>query len=42
MQFYSEVNPCFADGNALLTWIPLDLANIVGALFRLLRTGLAR
>jgi hypothetical protein len=42
VQFYNRVNPRFADGNALLTWIPLDVANIVGALFRLLRTGLAR
>jgi hypothetical protein len=42
VQFYNEVNPRFADGNALLTWIPLDFANIVGALFRLLCARLAR
>lgn len=42
VRFYTELNPRFADGNSVLTWIPLDAANIVGALSRLLRARLAR
>lgn len=41
-QFYIQLNPCFAEGEALLTWIPLDVANIAGALFRLFRVRSAR
>jgi hypothetical protein len=40
--FYSQLNPRFAEGNSLLTWVPLDAANIIGGLCRLLRGRLAR
>jgi hypothetical protein len=42
VRFYTELNPRFAKGEALLTWIPLDLANVAGGLFRVLRARLAR
>ena len=41
-RFYSQLNPRFAEGNSLLTWVPLDAANIIGGLCRLLRGRLAR
>jgi hypothetical protein len=42
VQFYNALNPGSAEGESLLIWIPLDVANIVGGLFRLLRARLAR
>ncbi len=42
VRFYTELNPRFAEGEALLTWIPVDAANIAGGLFRALRARLAR
>ncbi len=41
-RFYLELNPRYAEGEALMVWIPLDAANIAGGLFRLLRTRLGR
>jgi hypothetical protein len=41
-QFYTELNPRFAHGESLLTWAPLDVANVVGGLLRVLRRRLAR
>jgi hypothetical protein len=41
-RFYTEVNPRFAEGESLLVWIPLDMANIAGGLFRALRARLTR
>ena len=40
VRFYAELNPRFAAGEALLVWIPLDAANIVGGLFRAVRARL--
>jgi hypothetical protein len=37
VRFYNELNPLFAEGNSVLTWIPLTARNIVGGLFRALR-----
>ncbi len=34
--FYLDENPRFATGVAMLLWVPLDLANLCGALVRLL------
>ncbi|CDM77472.1 hypothetical protein DSM43518_03586 [Mycobacterium marinum] len=39
-RFYRDLNPRFAEGEALLTWIPLDPANIAGGFVRLIRTWL--
>lgn len=35
VDYYVRQNPNFAQGDALLVWIPLDLANVVGAALRL-------
>ncbi|MFL0181630.1 hypothetical protein [Mycobacterium sp. SMC-15] len=37
VRFFIELNPRFADGLALLTWTPLDAANIAGGLCQLAR-----
>jgi hypothetical protein len=42
VRFYTELNPRYAAGEALLTWIPVDAANIVGGILRVLRARLAR
>lgn len=42
VRFYSQLNPRFAQGEALLTWMPLDVANIVGGIFRTLRARVGR
>jgi hypothetical protein len=34
-QFYVGLDPRFAEGDALLVWMPLDVANIVGGLLQL-------
>jgi hypothetical protein len=34
-QFYVGLDPRFAEGDALLVWMPLDAANIVGGLLQL-------
>ncbi len=41
-RFYTELNPRYADCEALVVWIPLGPVNIVGGLWRLLRGRLAR
>ncbi len=41
-RFYIQLNPRFAEGESLLTWIPLDAANIAAGSFRSLRALLAR
>jgi hypothetical protein len=41
-RFYLELNPRYAEGEALMVWIPLDAANIAGGLFRLLCARLKR
>lgn len=41
-RFYMEFNPNWANGEAMLTWIPLDLANIAGGFFRLVRSRFSR
>jgi hypothetical protein len=41
-RFYTELNPHYAERNALVVWIPLGPRNIVGGLLRLLRGRLAR
>lgn len=35
VRHYLQVNPSFAEGSALLVWIPLDLGNVLGGLWRL-------
>jgi hypothetical protein len=42
VRFYEQVNPRFAEGDSLLIWMPLDVANIAGAFFHLLRARLGR
>ncbi|WP_198966582.1 hypothetical protein [Mycobacterium shottsii] len=42
VRFYTEINPRFAEGQALLTWIPLDAVNIVRGLLRAVRRRCAR
>jgi hypothetical protein len=42
VRFYTELNPRFAEGEALLTWMPLDVANFAGGIFRAIRARLAR
>lgn len=42
VQFYTELVPRYAEGESVLVWIPLDLANIAGGLLRLLRARLLR
>jgi hypothetical protein len=42
VRFYTELNPRFAEGEALLAWTPLDLANIAGGFLRTLRAHLTR
>lgn len=37
MQFFLQLDPNFAEGNSLVTWIPLDLANVAVAVVRLMR-----
>ncbi|KAA1251014.1 hypothetical protein F0Q45_06670 [Mycobacterium simiae] len=37
-QFFFQANPRFTDGEALLVWIPANLANVAGGLLKLLRT----
>jgi hypothetical protein len=37
VRFYTELNPRFAEGESLLAWTPLDLANIAGGFVRTLR-----
>lgn len=37
VRFFVELNPHFAEGSSLLTWTPLDAANIAGGLGRLAR-----
>jgi hypothetical protein len=41
-RFYIQLNPRFAEGESLLTWIPLDAANIAAGIFLSLRALLAR
>lgn len=41
-RFYHETNPHFEDGTSLLVWIPLDAADIGGALARSLARRLVR
>jgi hypothetical protein len=41
-RFYTQLNPRFADGESVLTWVPLDLANIASGLFNVMRKRLAR
>lgn len=41
-RFYTELNPRFADGESVLTWVPLDLANIAGGLFNVMLRRLAQ
>ncbi len=41
-RFYTELNPRFADGESLLTWVPLDLVNTARGLFNVMRRRLAR
>ncbi len=41
-RFYTELNPRFAQGQALLTWIPLDAANIIAGVVRTLKARSAR
>lgn len=42
VRFYTELNPRYADSEALVVWIPLGPRNIIGGLSRLLRARLAR
>ncbi|WAC89570.1 hypothetical protein [Mycobacterium sp. Aquia_213] len=42
VRFYTELNPRFAEGEALLAWTPLDVANIAGGFARALRARLDR
>jgi hypothetical protein len=42
VRFYLQRNPRFADGEALLVWLPLDVANVAGGLCRLLRERFRR
>jgi hypothetical protein len=42
VRFYTELNPRFAEGQALLTWIPLDLTNIIVGVLRTLKGRLAK
>lgn len=37
VRFYTELNPRFAAGGALVVWTPLNAANIAGGFWRLLR-----
>ncbi|OSC39872.1 hypothetical protein B8W66_15360 [Mycobacterium decipiens] len=41
-RFFTELAPTYAEGEALLIWLPLDLANIAGGFVGLLRRRLAR
>lgn len=36
VRFYLHLNPDYANGTALLTWVPLNMANICGGLLRVL------
>lgn len=42
VQFYTDLNPRFAEGESLLAWTPLDAANITGGLVRALRARLTQ
>ncbi len=42
VRFYSRINPRFCEGDALLVWIPLNAANIVGGLYRQVRLRVFR
>ncbi|OSC40070.1 hypothetical protein [Mycobacterium decipiens] len=41
-RFFAKLTPAYAEGEALLIWLPLDLANIAGGFVGLLRRRLAR
>jgi hypothetical protein len=41
-RFYTQLNPRYAQGSSLMTWVPLNLANIFGGLVGLLRGRSAR
>jgi hypothetical protein len=41
VRFYTELNPRYAEGEALLTWLPLDMINIARGLVRALRRRFA-
>ncbi len=41
-RFYTQLNPHYTEGSSLMTWVPLDTANILGGLLRLLRGRSAR
>ncbi len=41
-RFYTALNPRYAEGESLLTWMPLDVANVACTFFRLLRSRSAR
>lgn len=42
VRFYRRLNPRFAQGEALLVWMPLNAATIVGGLYRQIRLRLGR
>ena len=42
VQFFIDRNPRFAEGEALLVWVPVDAANLAGLSFRLLYARLSR
>ncbi|QLL10245.1 hypothetical protein H0P51_15170 [Mycobacterium vicinigordonae] len=42
VQFYRERNPNYTDGEALLVWIPLNMATIAGGIHRQIRLLLQR
>jgi hypothetical protein len=41
VQYYTELNPRYAQGEALLTWLPLDAVNLTRGLLRALHRRLA-
>ncbi len=41
VRFCTELNPRYAEGEALLTWLPLDMINIARGLVRVLRRRFA-
>jgi hypothetical protein len=40
VRYYTEINPRFAEGQALLTLMPVDAANVAGTLLRAVRRAL--
>lgn len=42
VRFYNQLAPGYAEGDSLLVWMPLDVANIAGGFLRLVRTRRAR